>query len=375
MDRKDAAVSQLPLRETASPPGKATGTSATPRLTVVIAVHNGERIIERTLGALSESTFTDFETVVVDDASTDRSAELAAGYPVRLVRLDRNRGAGFARNEGARQARGEILFITDQDCLVEPDTLGLATAAATGHPERVVGGTYTPTPADGQRFASSFQSLHVHYFETKHQRPDYVAAHAMVVPRQLFLHHGGFPETPILGKLDGLAADVQLCREMRRDGVEVLADPAIQVRHHFGFTVWRSLVNAASKSYTWTRYALAQGALLTDSGSASTEMKLGGIFSGLLSAGLLAALAAGSLPLLLLSILPFFGAIWVNRRFYAFIRRERGVPFLILAVLFYTMMLDVILAASALATLRHLTAGAKDDGRTEKTGPDKGPVL
>jgi len=336
--------------------------SQTPQLSVIIAVHNGEQIIQRTLSALAASSFTDFETMVVDDASSDRSAELIAGHPVRLVRLVQNRGAGFARNEGARQARGKILFITDQDCLVEPDTLGRAVAAAAAHEQRVIGGTYTTIPADRERFASSFQSLHVHYFETKHQRPDYVAAHAMVVPRELFLHYGGFPEEPIMGKLDGLAADVHLCRRMRADGVEVLADVSIQVRHYFDFTIVRSLRNAASKSYTWTRYALAHQALFTDSGSASTEMKLGGILSGLFTAGLLPAVFSGSLAVWVVVLLMLGGAVWVNRRFYAFIRRERGTGFLLAAVVFYTLMLDVILAASALGTLRHLTAGAGPDG-------------
>jgi glycosyltransferase involved in cell wall biosynthesis len=322
---------------------------------VVIAVHNGGRIIERTLAALAESTFTDFETVVVDDGSTDNSAELAAGFPVRLVRLDRNRGAGFARNEGARQARGEILFITDQDCLVQPDTLARAVAAVDGHPRRVVGGTYSILPADRHRFASGFQSLHVHYFETKTSRPDYVAAHAMVAPRDLFLEFGGFPEEPIMGKLDGLAADVHLCREMRQQGVEVAADASIRVRHFFGFSLWSSLRNAASKSYTWTRYALAQGEMFTDSGSASTEMKLGGIFSGLFTAGLLPALWAGRPWLWLIALLPLAGAVWVNRHFYRFILGKRGLTFTIGSVAFYTVMLDVILVASGLATLRHLT--------------------
>ncbi len=372
MGQKETTVTDSPARETATSTADGADNGRTPRLSVVIAVHNGERIIERTLGALAESRFTDFETVVVDDASTDRSAELAARFPVRLFKLDRNRGAGFARNEGARNARGEILFITDQDCLVEADTLSRVVEAAAGDPQRMVGGTYTTIPADRQRFASSFQSLHVHYFETKHKHPDYVAAHAMVAPRALFLHHGGFPETPIMGKLDGLAADVQLCREMREDGVEIVADPSIQVRHYFGFSVWRSLVNAASKSSTWTRYALSQGALLTDSGSASTEMKLGGIFSGLFTAGLLPALFNGSLFLWLLVLLPLAGAIWVNRRFYGFIRRQRGTTFLLLAVGFYTVMLDVILAASSLATFRHLAAGGKDGGHPSQGGTGKG---
>jgi glycosyltransferase involved in cell wall biosynthesis len=333
----------------------------TPRLSVIIAVHNGERIIQQTLDALAASSFTDFETVVVDDASTDRSAELIARFPVRLVRLERNLGAGYARNEGARQARGDILFITDQDCLVEPETLGRAVEAAAGHPRRVVGGTYTTIPADRHFFASSFQSLHVHYFETKLEHPDYVAAHAMVMDRQLFLDHGGFPEEPIMGKLDGLAADVQLCREMRRDGVEVVADPTILVRHDFGFTIWKSLENAARKSYTWTRYALNQSALFTDSGSASTEMKLGGIFSGLFTAALPVAALAGSPALWLLTLLPLAGAIWVNRRFYGFIRRERGLLFMLGSVFFYTAMLDLILVASALATVRHLAGGRGPD--------------
>jgi glycosyltransferase involved in cell wall biosynthesis len=99
----------------------------TPRpLSVIVPVRDGSATLARALTAIlaSELPRDDYELIVVDDASSDSSAELAARYADTVVRLTmRKSGAAYARNRGAELARGEVLAFVDADAMVRPDTL------------------------------------------------------------------------------------------------------------------------------------------------------------------------------------------------------------------------------------------------------------
>ncbi len=216
------------------------------------------------------SRYDAFEVIVVDDGSADDSVEIIGRHPCRLVRLERHGGAAVARNAGAREARGAILFFTDADCLLQPDTLAVASQTlARAGPQSVAGGTYTALPHD-QRFFSVFQSVFIHYCETRNpQRPDYLATHALVIPARIFGQSGGFCEEflPIL-------EDVEFSHRLRRLGYALVMNPALQVQHIFGYSLARSLGNAAFKARYWTLYSIRNGDVLTDSGTASLGLKL-----------------------------------------------------------------------------------------------------
>lgn len=89
------------------------------RVSVVIPVYNEEAAIahdlETVLATMAQAGY-DFEVLVVDDGSTDRTARIVAGYPsVRLIRHPRNMGVGAARKTGMRFATGDVIATTDGD--------------------------------------------------------------------------------------------------------------------------------------------------------------------------------------------------------------------------------------------------------------------
>jgi hypothetical protein len=117
-------------------------------LSIVIPAYNEERAIGavlermRAVGpALQEAGFTDWEVIVVDDGSRDRTAEIVSAYPeVRLIRHPVNRGYGAALKTGFAHARGEWLAFLDADATYPPESLpDLYRAARASGADMVVG--------------------------------------------------------------------------------------------------------------------------------------------------------------------------------------------------------------------------------------------
>ena len=104
-----------------------------PKVSVVIPVYNNEAFVRETLDSLKNQTFPDFEALVVDDGSSDSSASIIREYEASDKRFhyifQENSGAGPARNNGMKRARGEYISFLDGDDLYDPDYLKRMTGA------------------------------------------------------------------------------------------------------------------------------------------------------------------------------------------------------------------------------------------------------
>ena len=330
-----------------------------PLISLIIPNRNGAATLARCLRAALASRYPRFEVIVVDDASADDSVAVIRRYPCRRVQLEHHGGAARARNVGAAHARGQILFFTDADCLLEENALARAVATlARAGPGAVVGGTYTRAPAD-RRFFSRFQSVFIHYSETRGTSPDYLATHALAIHAADFRASGGFREDflPIL-------EDVEFSHRLRRQGYRLVMNPVIRARHVFNYSVARSLRNAFRKSMYWTLYSLRRRDLLADSGTASIGLKAN-----------VAAYAAG-LALLALALVtgePLWAAaaaatlglnLYVNRGLLAAFHRARGLPFALAAGLYYLLVYPLPVGAGAAAgVLRYPRLTARREAR------------
>lgn len=97
---------------------------ALPDISVVVCCYNGVATLGACLDAINRQTFRDHaELIVVDDGSTDGTAELAARYGATVVRHDHNRGVSAAHNTGIRASRAPIIAFTDDDCIPAVDWL------------------------------------------------------------------------------------------------------------------------------------------------------------------------------------------------------------------------------------------------------------
>ena len=108
-------------------------------ISFVIPAHNEAELLGRTLVALSASARTvgePWEAIVVNDASTDRTAEIGAAHGARVITVN-HRQIAATRNAGARSAAGEVLFFVDADTVV---TTGAVRAAVRALRRGAVGG-------------------------------------------------------------------------------------------------------------------------------------------------------------------------------------------------------------------------------------------
>src|SRR5205085_1900357 len=100
---------------------------------------NGAGTIEETLAGLARLDYPDFEVIVVNDGSTDATAEIAGRYDVRLISTE-NRGLSAARNTGMEAASGEYVVYTDDDAYPDPDWLKFLAAAFARSDHTAMGG-------------------------------------------------------------------------------------------------------------------------------------------------------------------------------------------------------------------------------------------
>lgn len=94
-----------------------------PEVSIVVAHMNGKEIIKEFLDSLKKQTFKDFETIIVDNGSTDGSISfIKKKYPwVKLIRNEENRGFSGGNNDGMHIARGDYILLLNNDTVLDKD--------------------------------------------------------------------------------------------------------------------------------------------------------------------------------------------------------------------------------------------------------------
>jgi hypothetical protein len=116
---------------------------STPLLSIGLFVYNGERFLEETLDSILSQTFTDFELIISDNASTDRTAEISQAYAradsrISYYRNEKNMGAGWNLRRVYELATGKYFKWAAADDLLEPEFLRRCVEALESDPGCVV---------------------------------------------------------------------------------------------------------------------------------------------------------------------------------------------------------------------------------------------
>lgn len=170
--------------------GEAPTGAGSPPCSVVMPVHNGASTLRRSIDSVLAQTLTDIELIVVDDGSTDGSADVVASIDDTRVRLHRQPkgGVSAARNSGARRATGSYLAFLDCDDIARPTWLEVLSSTARREGASLVCASVekvNPLPGEPAVRRPDRQSngLHVLFLPG-----------AYMVDRELFHTVGGFDE-------------------------------------------------------------------------------------------------------------------------------------------------------------------------------------
>lgn len=167
-------------------------------ISVIIPCLNEEKYLDACLTSLKKSPATcNYEIIVVDNNSTDKTKEIALKHGV-IVISEEKQGLTIAKNTGARQAKGEILYFLDADCVVKPNQLEKICRLTKKYPSiAIFGEPYTYT--DGGlfiRFLTEKLKYFVlfHYFIKLISGVPYISGGNMAIRKQTLLAVEGFNE-------------------------------------------------------------------------------------------------------------------------------------------------------------------------------------
>lgn len=292
-------------------------------ISIIVPAYNNPQDLIESLSALKASACPGSEIIVVDDASTDDIAAVAAGMGIHFLRLATNSGPAAARNYGARHARGKILFFVDADVVVTPEAVSRVAEVFAAHPDlAAVFGSYDARPrAEG--VVSQYRNL-LHYFVHQNGKPEASTfwAGCGAIRRSVFQEVGGFDERrfpyPSI-------EDIELGYRLRRAGHRILLDKALQGTHLKRWTLRSAIrTDIRCRAVPWAR-------LMLESKHAPDDLNLKG--TQRLSVALTAlacvflALATVRAELLAVAAVSLLGVVILNRALFTFFVRQRGLRF------------------------------------------------
>lgn len=201
--------------------------TAWPRISVVVCSFNGERTIGKCCEALARLDYPDYEVLVVDDGSTDRTAEIANGFGFHVISTE-NRGLSSARNTGMLAATGEIIAYTDDDAPPDPHWLTYLAWGFLTTDHAAIGGPNI-APSDDGPIADCVAHapggpVHVLLSDTL---AEHVPGCNLAVRRQCLEAINGFDP-----RFRAAGDDVDVCWRLQERGWTIGFSPAAMVWHH-----------------------------------------------------------------------------------------------------------------------------------------------
>lgn len=198
-----------------------------PRVSVVVCAYNAERTMDRCLASLAELNYPDYEVIVINDGSRDRTLEIAESYHFCRIVDQPNKGLSTARNVGAEAATGDIVAYTDSDCVADPDWLNYLVAKMEASGLAACGGPNFPPPEEDIVPAAVAVApggpTHVLISD---EIAEHIAGCNMAFRRDALLQLGGFD--PIYR---AAGDDVDICWRFQDAGYTIGFSPAAVVWH------------------------------------------------------------------------------------------------------------------------------------------------
>jgi len=203
-----------------------------------------------------------FELIVVDDNSTDATAEVAKQFGSRVISTNERSGPAAARNLGGRIAQGEFLVFLDADVSAHPTTISrLVNVLLEESDVAAVFGSYDVSPTAGNLISQFRNLLHHHVHQAANPNASSFWAGCGAIRRSVFVDLGGFDarfQNPSI-------EDIELGIRLRQAGYKIRLDSQTQVTHAKPWSLVSMLsCDVWSRGVPWTRLILRQKSFPND---------------------------------------------------------------------------------------------------------------
>jgi glycosyltransferase involved in cell wall biosynthesis len=204
-----------------------------PSVSIVVCSYNGAQTLEACLTSLQQIDYPDYEIILVDDGSTDKTPQISKDFPnVKTIR-QKNMGLSYARNVGFKAARGEVIAYTDSDCMADKDWLYYLIGTLEQGDFVAVGGPNISPPAQSWAqacvAASPGQPSHVLITDSE---AEHIPGCNMAFYKWALELIGGFD-----AEYRKAGDDVDVCWRLMQLGHRIGFSPAAIVWHHRRFTI------------------------------------------------------------------------------------------------------------------------------------------
>jgi glycosyltransferase involved in cell wall biosynthesis len=226
-------------------------TMNSPQITVIVPVYNGEEYLHETLNSLLGQSFTNFELLVVDDGSTDASADVVCSIKDDRLRLIRKENSGLCHtlNRAIDEARAPFIARNDQDDVSFPQRLQRQFEVMTSHPSAIALFSYN-TKFGGKHWWANSDKLTPKPGEVVEYDP---------IKDGCLLGSTMFARTESLKSIQGFRQpyypcddwDLE-CRLARLGSVLVLREPLVAYRFHANANTYRVFAEMQDK-IRWTK--------------------------------------------------------------------------------------------------------------------------
>lgn len=294
-----------------------------PYISVIVPVFNGGVFLHKCLDALLTSDHKNFEVIVVDDCSTDDSAEISRLKGAAVLSTQRQSGPGAARNLAAKHAKGEVLLFVDADVVVNTETLSKVADAFRENQEiSALFGSYDDEPGE-KNFLSQYKNLQHHFVhQTSNREASTFWAGLGAVRRDVFANVGGFDcERFSIPSIE----DIDLGVRLRAAGHRILLDREIQAKHLKKWTIGSLLrTDIFCRALPWSKLILTSQGMIND-----MNLKTGDRISSVL-----VGLSAATVPLVFWKPLVFLllagfllAFLFLNWKIFRFFFLKKGLVF------------------------------------------------
>jgi glycosyltransferase involved in cell wall biosynthesis len=233
-----------------------TATEQNPLVSVIIPVKNGSATIGSCLQSVKRSYYKNLEVIVVDDHSTDGTADIARRYGCTVLQVTDGHGANHARNVGAASAKGTILLFIDADIMIRRETILTVVEKLEEEGVDAVVGLYTARHRH-ENFVSQYKNLWVRYSYLKSPAEiDWLFGAISGIKREAFEKLGGF-DTGLRNQQG--TEDIELGKRFSQAKMNVLLDIDIEVEHLKNYTLRSFITNEFTRSRGFAELATQLG--------------------------------------------------------------------------------------------------------------------